>query len=271
MKNILLKIFCYNKTMEHIFETVYPEYKEFIEKEKNLPNFLINVHKEVDLGYFNQIKFYIQMYDKNIFYSRMIKDMRRNKKNSDEYIVELEFNNKYYMIESDGLNYHKGDGSQKQIFFENSTRMRLGCGHDYRTYIKLEKKYIPILFSKILELMSENQNYDKKYTNKLINDNFFKKNHKEICYFFIKKNKRLYLDRIINVFKDFLLIHQYDNFKLQLIQKDIELEEKNKFEEIQKELNELKNQLKIKDEEISKIKDDLDDKNKLLKKILTKL
>ena len=31
MKNILLKIFCYNKTMEHIFETVYPEYKEFKE------------------------------------------------------------------------------------------------------------------------------------------------------------------------------------------------------------------------------------------------
>ena len=52
---------------------------------------------------------------------------------------------------------------------------------------------------------------------------------------------------------------------------EIKNEEKNKFEEIQKELIELKNQLKIKDEEISKIKDDLDDKNKLLKKILTKL
>ena len=31
MKNILLKIFCYNKTMEHIFETVYPDYKKFKE------------------------------------------------------------------------------------------------------------------------------------------------------------------------------------------------------------------------------------------------
>ena len=50
-----------------------------------------------------------------------------------------------------------------------------------------------------------------------------------------------------------------------------ELYKKNKFEEIQKELKELKDKLKIKDEEISKIKDDLDNKNDILKKILTKL
>lgn len=50
-----------------------------------------------------------------------------------------------------------------------------------------------------------------------------------------------------------------------------EEEEKNKFEEIQKELKELKEQLKIKDEEILKIKDDLNNKNDILRKILTKL
>ena len=42
-------------------------------------------------------------------------------------------------------------------------------------------------------------------------------------------------------------------------------------EEIHKELKELKEQLKIKDEEISKIKDDLSNKNDILRKILTKL
>ena len=264
--------------MEHIFETVYPEYKEFKENVfyetqyflleiKNIEKILVSFSK-INIKIMNDIvkervnkhssrcefKYYLKILnekypitlsnrqnDRNFFYSNNYTYEESGFDNAKEYIVNLPFK-----IFLNYFNFNLFEITKKVIHVDVISYYDI-YGNIFYYYPRLKRlKYLIVRNKGDLRFF-------KSYFN----------------FYAVEKFNGINLETFYEDNAD--LIERIKERYYSLPQVKKEEEEKNKFEEIQKELNELKNELKIKDEEISKIKDDLDDKNKLLKKILTKL
>jgi hypothetical protein len=284
MKNILLKIFCYNKTMEHIFETVYPDYKKFKENIfyetqeflldiKNIEKILVSftkiniknmndIVKESDDNKHGRYKYYLKILnekypitrsnrqnDKKFIYSFDYTYKEKIFDNAKEYIVDLPF--KFFL---NYFNFNLFEITKKVLRGNRVSPEPENVISYYDIYGNIFY-YYPY-FRKLKYLIVRNKG-DLRFFKSYFN------------FYAVEKFNGINLETFYEDNADFIERIKERYYSLPQVKK--EEEEKNKFEEIQKELIELKNQLKIKDEEISKIKDDLDDKNKLLKKILTKL
>lgn len=274
--------------MEHIFETVYPEYKNFKEKINNfdtVSNFIIKFENMkcheilivIDLknpifsGKFekiNDVNYCLNFFGKK-FYININNNILRSR---DQKISELFATKKYSCLL---LSY------EYFLNFINFMDMRFDTLIPCKNRVDFQDLY----GNKLIKIPGESWINQYHITQRkptvnyifLLNSNKKKnKNNSFFNFYMLDKydvlNKSIYVECLETFYEDNAdLIERIKERYYSLPQVKKEEEEKNKFEEIQKELNELKNQLKIKDEEISKIKDDLDDKNNLLKKILTKL
>ena len=293
----MLKIFYYKISMEHIFETVYPEYKNFKEKINNFhtvndfiikfenmknyeiliivdlenPIFSGKIEKQNEVNScfnFSGRKFHIEILTnmcKNVFTTR---EPRINK-----LFGTFTFPTKKYSCLLLPYEYF--------LNFINFMDIRF----DTLIPCKNRADFQDLYGNKLINIPRESWIHQNNISQRkptvnyifLLNSNKKKnKNNSFFNFYMLDKydelNKSIYVECLETFYEDNAdLIERIKERYYSLPQVKKEEEEKNKFEEIQKELIELKNQLKIKDEEISKIKDDLDDKNKLLKKILTKL
>ena len=264
--------------MEHIFETFYPEYIEFKEKiffkTQEFLEFLVKMKNKKIQIYFNQT---------NIKIMNDIVKEKTNKPGSNYSNGEY---NKYYL---------KILNEKYKLFIRNHIHIYedkyFKQANNYSVIIPIQvfKDYFNIKFEIINNVLhkrpesKENRvSYSDIYGNSFNYSSYYDKlsyrisnfddlrfNNSYFNFFMKKKYPHINIATFYEDSADFIERIKERYYSLPQVKK--EEEEKNKFEEIQKELIELKNQLKIKDEEISKIKDDLDDKNKLLKKILTKL
>ena len=271
--------------MEHIFETVYPDYKEFKENVfyetqefllaiKNIEKILVSfskiniknmndIVKERDDKYHDRYKYYLKILDEK--YPITLSDRQNDKKidyrfcytfretdfNSiiNNFIVDLPFkiflnyfNLNLFEIIKKVIHHYRGTPEREKVI---SYLDIYGNIFYYSPYLK-RLKYLIVRNKGDLRFF-------KSYFN----------------FYAVEKFNGINLETFYEDNADFIERIKERYYSLPQVKK--EEEEKNKFEEIQKELKELKEQLKIKNEEISKIKDDLDDRNKLLKKILTKL
>lgn len=244
--------------MEHIFETVYPEYKLF---KQNIfyitQEFLYHVlNGDSILIYFSKD------------FHKIINKLKSEKINERgvTYKYYINFNNIKYNVHLKNtahlVKYLKEDWikTNTSIYYIRIKRnilkdfLKENYSDNFQILKKINDKYIDSYGNEHnLNSMNLIQNLDLRFNNSYIS-------------FFMKQK---YPNINIATFYDdntYLIERTKEQYySLSKIKK--ENEEKNKFEEIQKELKELKDKLKIKDEEISKIKDDLD----ILKKILTKL
>ena len=252
--------------MEHIFQTVYPEYKLFKE----------------NIFYITQEFLYHVLNGDSIFiyfskdFDKIINKLKSEKINERgvkfKYYINLN-NIKYYVHLKNTALLLK---YQREEFIKTNTNI-------YYIHIKknvlkdfLKENYCDNFQILKKEVIRNNSKYIDNYGNEhnissinLIQNLDLRFNNSYLSFFMKQKYPNI---NIATFYDDnTYLIERTKEHYYSLPQIKKEEEEKNKFEEIQKELKELKKQLKIKDEEISKIKDDLDDKNKLLKKILTKL
>lgn len=245
--------------MEQIFETVYPEYKEFKENIDKIHNeFIDSCRKMWEFNEVERLPF--------ISFTEFIRTIVKCGFNHFKVICKLD--------DSDGKGCRYFDNFGNIYLRRNCVHraavadQRTRCAHTGKQSGVVRNCRISGCHSSFGYMLVGNKNLDLRFNDSYFNFFMFQKYPCINIATFYEDNAVL-IERIKELYYSLPYIKKKNEEKNNF--EEIKKEEKNKFEEIQKELNELKNELKIKDEEISKIKDDLDDKNKLLKKILTKL